>query len=130
MLTAALLNGSIQLCESSKINYLTVCKLHVQSSHNTQIKHTYCSHTLPYTDMQRIYDWALLQKIQMKQFSHLIHSHPLFIPLGETETLGFSSQRDPGTPSILMSKGNAMQYSGVNHQRVKAKVGSVGYREN
>lgn len=65
----------------------------------------------------------------MKQFSHLIHSHPLFIPLGEPETLGFSSQRDPGTPSILMSKGNAMQYSGVNHQQVKTKVGSVGYCE-
>lgn len=65
----------------------------------------------------------------MKQFSHLIHSHPLFIPLGETETLGFSSQRDPGTPSILMSKGNAMQYSGVNHQGVETKVVSVSARE-
>lgn len=27
--------------------------------------------------------------------------------------------------SILMSKGNAMHYSGVNHQGVKTKVGSA-----
>lgn len=78
-----------------------------------------------HTDIQGIYDWALLQRIQMKQFSHLIHSHSLFIRLGETEALGSSSQRDPGTPSILMSKGNAMQHSGMNHQGVKTKVGTA-----
>lgn len=61
----------------------------------------------------------------MKQFSHLIYSHSLFIPLGETEALGSSSQRDPGTLSILMSKGNAMQYSAMNHRGVKTKDRTV-----
>lgn len=61
--------------------------------HNTQIERTYReSMTGHYYRGSR---WS--------KFSHLIHSHPLFIPLGETA--GFSSQRrDPGTPSILMSK--------------------------
>lgn len=74
----------------------------------------------------------------MKQFSHLIHSHPLFILLGETETLGFSSPRDPGTPSILMSKEKMPSSGGVNprhsksareRQGVQTKVSSAGYPE-
>lgn len=132
MLVAAPLNGtssiqcvtSLWLAAHVKINYLTVWKLHDHSSQNAQTYLSAHNHT-PHTDTRRIYDWALLQRIQMKQFSHLIHSHSLFILLGETEALGFSSQWDPGTPSILMSKGNAMHYSGVNHQGVKTKVGSA-----
>lgn len=80
---------------------------------STQSEHIVITH---HTGIHDFYDWALLQRIQMKQFSHLICSYSLFILLRETETLCFSSQRDPGTPSILLSTGNAMWCSGMNHQ--------------
>lgn len=42
---------------------------------------------------QGIYDWAVLQRIQMKRFRYWIHSYSLFILLGETETLPLFSER-------------------------------------
>lgn len=57
---------------------------------NAQTEHTHFNHT---PSKQGIYDWAVLQRIQMKQFSHWIHSYSLFILLGDTETLPLFSQR-------------------------------------
>lgn len=53
---------------------------------------THCNHTHP-AGKQGICDWAVLQRIQMKRFSHWIHSYSLFILLGETETLPLVSER-------------------------------------
>ena len=112
---AALLNGTGNIREINHLN-----RLHAVWQPLTQ--HTDWAH------IQGIYDWALLQRIQMKQFSHLIHSHPLFIPLGETETLGllFSEKRPRNPIYSHEQKGNAMRYSGVNHQGVKNKKKSCG----
>lgn len=112
---AALLNGTGYIC---KINHLN--RLHAAWQALTQ--HTDWAH------IQGIYDWALLQRIQMKQFSHLIHSHPLFIPLGETETLGLLfSEKRPWNPIYSHEqKGNTMRYSGVKHQGVKTKKKLAG----
>lgn len=102
------------------MNYLTVCKLHDRFWYDTLSRNKHWN-------IQRICAWPLLQRIQMKQFGHLIRSHQLFILLWEVETLGFSSQRDPGTPSILMSKSNAMQKMGWITAEWKQKLGVVKY---
>lgn len=52
---------------------------------NAQTEHT--------CNKQGIYDWAVLQRIQMKLFSHWIHFYSLFILLGETETLLLFTER-------------------------------------
>lgn len=60
----------------------------------------------------------------MKQFSHLIHSHPLFILLGETETLGFSP---PGDPIYSHERKNAKQWwsESSTQQKHKGETGSA-----
>lgn len=64
-------------------------------------RHTVITHP---AGEQGIYDWAGLHRIQMKRFSHWIHSYSLFILLGETETLPLCSERPPYPPKPSWAK--------------------------
>lgn len=67
---------------------------------NAQTVYTHRNH-IP--GKQGIYDWAVLQRVQMKRFSHWIHSYSLFILLGETETLPHDSERPWAPPPLKPS---------------------------